>query len=256
MTFVRAAFAFVLLTPVVGLVGSRYLVTAMLAQNPRTAMAPVVSSSHPRPTRPPSPTPTSAPTPSPTVSSSPTARPRASSTPTALTPTIVLIMRATAVSTATEKATRSKRRTTTHAPRPTATARPRPSATRAPRPTASPTPGIVVLARYWIGNTSAPAGSTIGFGYVIQNSTGRTARVMLGASIKSTHVLSWLDSISDPSHDVIATVPPGITTHIRYFTLARTLHAGTYDVAWGLRDTATGRSLAVVWAPASLHVAH
>ena len=77
---------------------------------------------------------------------------------------------------------------------------------------------------------------------------------MLGSSIKPSHVLSWLTSISDPAHDVVATVPPGTTTHTRYFTLARGLHSGTYDVAWGLRDTTTGQSVAVVSAFSSLHV--
>jgi hypothetical protein len=91
-------------------------------------------------------------------------------------------------------------------------------------------------------------------GYVIDNGTGRTKRVMLGASIKSGSVLSWLSSISDPAHDVIATVPPGLSTHIRYFTLSTSLRPGTYDVAWGLRDEPSGRRDAVVAAPEALIV--
>src|SRR5436309_5546101 len=88
MTFVRAAFAFVLLTPVVGFVGGRYMVTAMLAQNPQTAMAPNAPHRSPTP-RPVAPTvrPTAPPT------TAPSATPKPAPTATiGLTPTIVLLM--------------------------------------------------------------------------------------------------------------------------------------------------------------------
>jgi hypothetical protein len=117
-----------------------------------------------------------------------------------------------------------------------------------------PTAGIVVLSRYWVSSAVARAGTTIGVGYVIENGTGSTQHVLLGASIKPGRVLSWLSSISDPSHDVVATVPPGVSTHIRYFTLSSRLRPGAYDVAWGLRDAATGRRDAIVAAPSALEV--
>jgi hypothetical protein len=77
---------------------------------------------------------------------------------------------------------------------------------------------------------------------------------MLGASIKPSSVATWGRSISDPFHDVVAVVPPGVTTHVRYFTLAHGLHPGQYDVAWGLRNAATGSPVALVAAPVSLRV--
>jgi hypothetical protein len=78
---------------------------------------------------------------------------------------------------------------------------------------------------------------------------------MLGASVKSNRSLSWAGgSFSDPSRDVIATVPPGISTHIRYFAIPPGIHPGTYDVAWGLRDAATGQRDALVAASSVLRV--
>jgi hypothetical protein len=130
----------------------------------------------------------------------------------------------------------------------------RPTATPRPMPTPSPTTGTVELAQYWIGSTSAQPGSEISVSYVISNGTGHTVRVMLGASVKSTRTLSWTSSIADPSHDVLAIVPPGTSTHLRYFTLPSTLRAGRYDVAWGLKDPVTGGREALTFAPAVLSV--
>jgi hypothetical protein len=139
------------------------------------------------------------------------------------------------------------------APRSTSTPTPRPSAT--PLPTPSPTSGIVTLARYWVGTLQARSGQTIAIGYVIDNETGRTARTMLGASLKSAHSLSWASSaLSDPGHDVVAVVPPGVSTHVRYFTLPPGLRPGVYDVAWGLRDSLTGRRDALVASSGALRV--
>jgi hypothetical protein len=158
----------------------------------------------------------------------------------------------------------------TNTPRPTATASPTTTATPTPlatptalstptalvtaTPTATPTSGTVSLDRYWVGSPSARRGNIISIGYVIDNGTGRTQRIMLGASIKSARSLSWFSSISDPSHDVVAIVPPGVSTHIRYFTLPYGLRPGSYDVAWGLRDAATGNRDALVTAALSLRV--
>jgi hypothetical protein len=118
-----------------------------------------------------------------------------------------------------------------------------------------PTTGTVTLVRYWIGSTVARRGSIMSFGYVIDNGTGRTARIMLGASIKPSRALSWATAtISDPSRDVVAIVPPGATAHARFFALPGSLRPGTYDVAWGLRDADTGVRQAVVFSPAVLQV--
>ena len=75
----------------------------------------------------------------------------------------------------------------------------------------------------------------------------RTRRIC--QSIDSTQL--GPDSISDPSHDVVAVVPPGISQHVRYFTLSPGLRAGAYDIAWGLRNPSTGSRVALVAAPRS-----
>ena len=141
--------------------------------------------------------------------------------------------------------------------RPTRTPTPTPRPTRTPRPTPSPTPGTATLARYWVGTAIARPGNTIAIGYVIANDTGHTAHIALGASLKSSHALSWLaGGVNDPEHDVVAIVPPGISTHSRYFTLPPHLRAGYYDVAWGLRDPRTGQRIALVMASAAIRVRH
>jgi hypothetical protein len=129
-----------------------------------------------------------------------------------------------------------------------------PKRTATPLPTPSPTSGIVTLVRYWVGTPDARHGQTISVGYVIDNETGHTAQLMLGASIKAESVLSWAASLSDPAHDVVALVPPGVSTHVRYFTLPAGLKPGSYAVAWGLRDAATGERTALVAAPGALLV--
>jgi hypothetical protein len=135
--------------------------------------------------------------------------------------------------------------------RPTATPRATPTAT----PQLTPTLGTITLARYWVGTLQVRRGQTISVGYVIDNGTGHTARVLLGASVKATRALSWAGAaVSDPYHDAVAVVPPGISTHVRYFTLPVGIRPGFYDAAWGLRDAATGRRDALVTAAAVLRV--
>jgi hypothetical protein len=125
-----------------------------------------------------------------------------------------------------------------------------------PTPTPSPTEasGETTISNYWISQTAVRRGTTIAVGYTIDNGTGKTERVLLGASIKPSVVATWGKSVSDPFHDVVATVPPGITTHVRYFTLTRALRPGPYDVAWGLRAASNGLPVALVTAPDSLRV--
>lgn len=129
-----------------------------------------------------------------------------------------------------------------------------PTATPLPSPTPVPTRGIVTLESYWVGSTSAARGSTISLGYVINNGTGRTERISLGASIKPSSTASWAQSINDVAHDVVAVIPPGVSTHVRYFTLSPSLSPGTYDVAWGLRNADSGARVALVSAAASFTV--
>jgi hypothetical protein len=116
--------------------------------------------------------------------------------------------------------------------------------------------GTLTLDRYWIGSVEARRGRAITVSYVIDNATGRNQRLMLGVSIKATRALSWLSSsISDPGDDVVATIPPGVSTHVRYFTIPSGTRPGAYDVAWGLRSPVNGERVALVFAPAALRVA-
>jgi hypothetical protein len=117
-----------------------------------------------------------------------------------------------------------------------------------------PTTGEVALSNYWVNGQTARSGQTIAIGYLIRNDTGRTERIMLGASLKPRSALSWTAAINDPYHDVVAVVPPGATVHVRYFTLPAGLRPGTYDVAWGLRDAASGRRLGLAFAPSVVTV--
>jgi hypothetical protein len=258
MTLIRAAFIFALLTPVLGVLGSRYLIARLVYQAPQVALAPAPPS--PRPTHAaPTATATVLPTETPTAlpKSTPTTAP-ATAIPASPMPTVTAVRPAPSkhrTTVAVRHAHRAKpnhRRPVAAVHRLTAKVRPRRKAVARVRP--SPTVGIVTLTRYWISATRARRGTTIGVGYVIDNATGRTNAIMLGASIKSVNTLSWLEAINDTSHDVVATVPPGETTHSRYFTLPRTLRPGWYDVAWGLRDAATGARDAVVAADAVLRV--
>lgn len=128
-------------------------------------------------------------------------------------------------------------------------------ATPTPVPVPTRPSGIFALTRYWVDENVARHGNTIALGYTVDNETGRTMRVMLGASVKPVRAASWVSqSLSDPGHDVVAVVPPGISTHTRYFTLPAGLRPGSYDVAWGLRDAVTGLRAGLVAAPAALQV--
>ncbi len=110
------------------------------------------------------------------------------------------------------------------------------------------------LANYWVGSQVARRGQTVAIGYVIDNPTGHVEHLSLGASIKSGRVLNWGDSLADPPHDVVATIPPGVSTHIRYFTLPAGIRPGQYDVAWGLRNAISGNRAALVFASGALTV--
>ncbi len=146
---------------------------------------------------------------------------------------------------------KARRRAVVKRPEPTAT----PTATPQPSPTPTPMSGTVSLTNYWVGSSTAQPGQTVSIGYVINNGTGHTVRVTLGASIKSSRSVSWLSGqINDPYHDVVATVPPGISTHIRYFTVPARLRAGSYDVAWGLSNALTGSRESLVAAVGALRI--
>jgi len=113
----------------------------------------------------------------------------------------------------------------------------------------------VTLANYWVNQTVVRHGRTFALGYVINNGTGHTLHLMLGASLKSSHTLSWaVKALSDPGHDVVAIVPPGVSTHERFFTLPSRVRPGAYDVAWGLRNAVTGDRAGLVAAPGALKV--
>lgn len=199
------------------------------------------------------PRPTATPRPAPTVQVRPSSTPAPTATrPPRPSPTAVTVATATAVPkrSATPAPRRPKRQLAArHRPR-HRVVRPTP----VPTPSPIPTTGITTITNYWISETAARRGTTIAVGYTIDNGTGATERVLLGASIKPSSVATWGRSVSDPYHDVVAIVPPGITTHVRYFTLARGLRPGAYDVAWGLRGADTGTPVALVTARDSLRI--
>ena len=113
---------------------------------------------------------------------------------------------------------------------------------------------MVALSNYWVNSQRAQVGQTIAVGYVIRNDTGKTERIMLGASLKARSAPSWTEAINDPNHDVVAIFPPGATVHVRYFSLPSGLRPGVYDVAWGLRDAETGQRLGLAFAPSVVRV--
>lgn len=281
MTFVRAAFICAFLMLIVGALGARSVIAPYFARV-GTAPAPQVAA---RVTRAPQravrtpvpPTKTPAPMVKTPVPAAPTAMaatstpiPPTSVPPTAVPPRATLRPVTTGATRITRRVRGSqargvraavrhvayrrirrrviRRRLAIHV-RPTPTAAP---ATATPAPTA--VTGIVALTQYWVGTLHTRPGRTIAIGYVIDNETGQTERITLGASLKSRRSLSWAAAISDPWHDVVATVPPGTSTHVRYFTLPPGLRPGSYDVAWGLRNAVNGKRDALVFAPAVIRV--
>jgi hypothetical protein len=263
MTFIRGVFIFAFVMLILGGVLARVVIGPLLFPNdgPPAYLLSVASRS---PTATPHPSRTARPTPQPTARPTrpPTARPAAPATATPVptkTPVPATVHGVTTHHILPHRANHrhaSTRPSPTTTPAPRRTPTPRPTATSLPSPTPSPTPaGTVTLTNYWVGTATASPGSTIEVGYVIDNETGRTARVELGASVKVSSRLSWASAaISDPSHDVVAVVPPGVTTHVRYFTLASGLRAGSYDVAWGLRDADTGARVALAAASDALRL--
>lgn len=238
MTFARGVFIFAIVMLLIGIVGTKMMLDSLFNGPQIPVEAALLNTVTPAPTKTPAPVhhvratsvpPTS--TPLPTLSPIPTTTPPVTPTPIATLPPV-----------------------STPGPHAKPTPHPTASPTPTPAPTTVPTMGTVQLARYWVGSTTARAGATIAIGYVIDNETGQTQQLALGVSLKPSQDLSWLGTaIADPSHDVVAVVPPGISTHVRYFTLPAGAAAGRYDVAWGLKDTA-GNRLAVISAPAALLV--
>lgn len=252
MTFARGIFAFALLMLVAGVVGSRYIINSLFS-SPQGPSLTLVADAHtptPKPhhvhrpvqhhklVKPPAARAVSA-TSVPTATVTP-ASPQPTATPLPPSPTVSIITPRKV----------HKHHAAPHPPTPTPTFLPTPTLV----PTSTPT-GILTLARYWVGSTTARRGQTVSVGYVIDNETGQTARLLLGASIKADTVLSWAgSSLSDPSHDVVAIVPPGVSTHIRYFSLPTHIRPGAYDIAWGLRDVSSGQRDALVAAPGALQI--
>ncbi len=124
-------------------------------------------------------------------------------------------------------------------PRPSSTPTPLTALTPLPTVTAaaSPTTATTTLTKYWLDQTEAHAGDTITVRYDIENGTGQPMYIGLGISMKSSSAASWSSAFIDAAHDVTAAVPPGSSTHTRYFTLPDHLAPGDYDVAWGLKDS-------------------
>ena len=93
-----------------------------------------------------------------------------------------------------------------------------------------------------VGERSVRPGQLLEVVYFIENTTGATQRVLLGASILPTGLRhAWSTrGINDPRHDLVATVPPGVSLHVRFFEIPRSLSPGSYDVGWGLKTPAGG----------------
>lgn len=140
-------------------------------------------------------------------------------------------------------------------PRPSSTPTPLTSLTPVPTitPAVSSTAATVTLTKYWLDQTQAHAGDTITVRYDIENGTGQLMYIGLGVSMKPASARSWISAFIDPAHDVTAAVPPGSSSHTRYFGLPAGLAPGSYDVAWGLKDTG-GRQIAVESAPGVLRI--
>jgi hypothetical protein len=228
MTFVRAVFLFALLMLAVGDVLGRWLLSSAAGPGDEPGWHQVA------------------------LAATSTAAPTATEVPT-ITPVVTQrLTTPTPMPTSTPTATPAATLTSVPTAQPTASPTVRSTATPSPAP--SPTTGIVTLVRYWVGSPSARPGQTVAMGYVIDNATGHTVRVMLGASLKASASPNWVTgAISDPAHDVVAEVPPGTTTHERFFTLPR-VKRGSYDVAWGLKDASTGGRVALVSAGSALQV--
>jgi hypothetical protein len=73
-------------------------------------------------------------------------------------------------------------------------------------------------------------GSNIVVSYRISNSGGSSLSVGLGCSIRKSGTPTW---ISDEPGDLYRSVPPGVSTQTRAFTIPGDAH-GSYDVAWGI----------------------
>lgn len=250
MTFIRAAFLCVFLLLIGAIFAVRSLVapyfsTALGGNEPRIAAAPPATSTPPRPRR------------------------RPTTIPATATPRVVIrVVTATPAATATAAATETPlapavSRPVVHhlAPQPrhhpSISSKPHPTRippTATPRPLPSPTAGTVQLANYWVDSRQARRGQVVAVAYVIDNTTGHVEDISLGASLKARSALSWAAAINDPAHDVVAIVPPGVSTHVRYFTVPRGVHPGAYDVAWGLRNAASGQRVGLVFAPDVLTV--
>lgn len=244
MTFARAVFAFALFMLILGIVGSSYISKALFGDVQQTSTKVLGAVS------------TSTATPLATATQVASLRATRAASPSALS---------TASTTTTPVAQRTPVPSSLHLQKATRAARPvvKPLKVTAPTPrpsrvlipTATPSTGVVTLARYWVGTQRAHRGNTLEVGYVINNGTGHTMRVLLGASIKGSSSLSWATgTVNDPSHDVVAIVPPGVSTHIRYFTLPSRIRPGFYDAAWGLRNARSGRRTALVTASNVLRV--
>ena len=252
MTFVRSVFAFAILMLLLGMIGTHMFLSSMFSGHAGSKDSYTIAGAHK----------TAAPTP---VRSASVATSNLKSTTTAHPTATHAAAHKSAAATTTPGATargpvvamrthRSPHRTGAHSAGRGGSQAPISTATPTPSPTAASS--IVSLDNYWLGSQVARRGQTISVGYVIDNATGRTLHLMLGASVKSARTSNWTQgTVSDPYHDVVAIVPPGTSTHVRYFTLPRRLQTGTYDVAWGLRDSTSGSREDLVAVPSALHVA-
>lgn len=234
MTLVRVAFVCAFLTLVVGAAAARSAVAPYFSSVGSGQSAPEVATK--------------------STAVRPAGAPRVRAATASATPTARVIVRVVTATPTSHLGTTRLIVPTPRATSPPRSTRPKPTMTPAPWPSPSPTPGTVELARYWVDSRHARSGQIVAIGYVIDNSTGRVERISLGASLKARRALGWGAAINDPAHDVVAVIPPGVSTHLRYFALPKRLHPGPYDVAWGLREARSGQRVGLAFAPAVLTV--
>jgi hypothetical protein len=114
---------------------------------------------------------------------------------------------------------------------------PTPGSQSTPTPnsqTSSPPSGSITLLSASAEQTAPTAGSSVTLDYRVENDTGSSAQVFLGATIYSDPDGT---SIDDPADDAVVTAQPGVNVYQRQFVFPSTA-SGSYDLLVSLDDAA------------------
>lgn len=123
--------------------------------------------------------------------------------------------------------------------------------------TSVPTPGgSVVILNSWgpVGGQTFNAGSSFSMSYTIRNTTGSSTSVRLVGQIAPSGQEGF-GAIDDITNQVTVTVPTGVSTFSRNFTVPSTASAGSYDVIWTLVNPSNGAIRDTKTAPNHIWVA-